>query len=101
MNSAVYPSLKGKRIFISGGGSGIGEGLVEAFAAQGARVAFCDIAQEESEAVAERLKGADFPPIFHPCDLRDIEAVQAMIATVEEQLEIGRASCRDRVCQYV
>ncbi|APL94422.1 SDR family oxidoreductase [Sphingobium indicum] len=86
MNSAVYPSLKGKRIFISGGGSGIGEGLVEAFAAQGARVAFCDIAQEESEAVAERLKGADFPPIFHPCDLRDIEAVQAMIATVEEQL---------------
>ncbi|BAI96121.1 D-xylose 1-dehydrogenase [Sphingobium sp. TA15] len=86
MNSAVYPSLKGKRVFISGGGSGIGEGLVEAFAAQGARVAFCDIAQEESEAVAERLKGADFPPIFHPCDLRDIEAVQAMIATVEEQL---------------
>lgn len=86
MNSAVYPSLKGKRVFISGGGSGIGEGLVEAFAAQGARVAFCDIAQEESKAVAERLKGADFPPIFHPCDLRDIEAVQAMIATVEEQL---------------
>ena len=86
MSGAVYPSLKGKRVFISGGGSGIGEGLVEAFTAQGARVAFCDIAQEESQAVVERLKDADFAPVFHPCDLRDIDAVQAMIATVEDQL---------------
>ena len=86
MSGAVYPSLKGKRVFISGGGSGIGEGLVEAFSAQGARVAFCDIAQEESRALVERLKDADFAPAFHPCDLRDIEAVQAMMAAVEEQL---------------
>lgn len=86
MSRAIYPSLKGKRVFISGGGSGIGEGLVEAFASQGAQVAFCDIARTESEALVARLSGSDFAPVFHHVDLRDIDAVQAMIATVEQQL---------------
>lgn len=86
MSTASYPSLAGKRVFISGGGSGIGEGLVEGFAAQGARVAFCDIAETESRALVERLSGAAFAPIFHAVDLRDIESVQAMIAKVDEQL---------------
>ena len=40
---AVYPSLAGKRVIVSGGGTGIGEGIVEAFARQGAAVAFVDI----------------------------------------------------------
>lgn len=78
---AIYPSLAGKRVFISGGASGIGEGFVEAFAAQGAKVAFCDIAKEAGEAVAARL-GAT----FFACDLTDLGAVQAMMALVEEAL---------------
>lgn len=78
---AIYPSLAGKRVFISGGASGIGEGFVEAFAAQGAKVAFCDIAKEAGEAVAARL-GAT----FFACDLTDLGAVQAMMAQVEEAL---------------
>ncbi|MFD1107315.1 SDR family NAD(P)-dependent oxidoreductase [Sphingobium olei] len=86
MSRAIYPSLKGKRVFISGGGSGIGEGLVEAFVGQGARVAFCDIAVEASEALVDRLSSADFKPLFHAVDLRDIDAVQAMMARVDEQL---------------
>ena len=86
MSRAIYPSLKGKRVFISGGGSGIGEGLVEAFVAQGARVAFCDIAQAESDALVERLGDAEYAPAFYLCDLRDIEALQAMMAKVDADL---------------
>lgn len=83
MSRAIYPSLKGKRVFISGGGSGIGEGLVQAFAAQGARVAFCDILEAESAALAARLGDAEAAPVFHRCDLRDIDALKAVMAQVE------------------
>ena len=80
---AMYPSLAGKRVFISGGASGIGEGLVEAFAAQGARVAFCDIAISAGEALSARMgEGAH----FFACDLTDIAAVQAMMSEVESVL---------------
>ncbi|HKB82678.1 MAG TPA: SDR family NAD(P)-dependent oxidoreductase, partial [Burkholderiales bacterium] len=44
--SAIYPSLKGKVVFITGGGSGIGASIVEGFARQGAKVGFVDIDED-------------------------------------------------------
>lgn len=85
MNGASYPSLAGKRIFVSGGASGIGEGFVEAFARQGARVAFCDIDAAAGAALAERLADAAFAPTFHRVDLCDVAAVQAMFAMLDRQ----------------
>ena len=41
MSTTQYSSLRDRVVFISGGSSGIGAELVRAFAAQGARVAFC------------------------------------------------------------
>lgn len=83
-----YPSLKGKTVFISGGGSGIGASLVEAFCEQGANVAFVDIQQEESRALVERLKQREVGGSvhFHHCDLTDIEQLQAIIARVGGEL---------------
>lgn len=84
---AAYPSLAGKRVFVTGGASGIGEGFVEAFVAQGARVAFCDIAHEAGAALVARLSPtAAHAPLFVPCDLTDIAAVEAVVADVEEAL---------------
>ncbi|MEP5758136.1 MAG: SDR family oxidoreductase [Litoreibacter sp.] len=71
---ATYPSLRGKRVLVTGGASGIGAVTVEAFAAQGAEVAFLDRDAENSAKVAGAT-GAHFAL----CDLRDIEAMQNAI----------------------
>jgi NAD(P)-dependent dehydrogenase (short-subunit alcohol dehydrogenase family) len=76
---ATYPSLKDRSVFITGGGSGIGASLVRHFAAQGARVAFVDIALEPSRQLVEAIPAEDPKPLFSECDLRDIDALRAAI----------------------
>jgi len=79
---AVYPSLEGKRVVVTGGGSGIGAGLVEAFVGQGAEVHFLDVLETESRALAASLGEARVPPRFHPCDLKDAGAIAACFAGI-------------------
>ena len=43
-----YSDLKNKRIFITGGGSGIGESIVDHFCEQGREVHFVDIELKET-----------------------------------------------------
>jgi NAD(P)-dependent dehydrogenase (short-subunit alcohol dehydrogenase family) len=84
---AVYPSLKDRVVFITGGGSGIGESLVEHFCAQGAKVAFVDIAEAPSKVLAERIAAKGDPkPLFMKCDLRDIEALKGSVAKAAKEL---------------
>jgi NAD(P)-dependent dehydrogenase (short-subunit alcohol dehydrogenase family) len=84
---ARYPSLGGKRVLVTGGASGIGEGLVEAFVGQGARVLFCDIADDAANAVVARLTpGAAHAPLYRRCDLTDVDAVRALVAEADTVL---------------
>jgi NAD(P)-dependent dehydrogenase (short-subunit alcohol dehydrogenase family) len=78
--TAQYSDLQGKRVLITGGGSGIGAAITAAFVRQNARVVFIDVAQEASHALAEKLeKEAANKPLFLYCDLRDIGALRAAV----------------------
>jgi len=80
-NFAIYPSLKGRAVLISGGASGIGAETVAAFAAQGAKVAFLDRDADASAQVAQQ-HGAEYAL----CDLRDIDATRTAIATLAAKM---------------
>jgi D-xylose 1-dehydrogenase len=84
---AVYPSLHGKTVFVTGGASGIGAAEVSHFAEQGAKVAFVDIADDAAAALTARLKDAGNPePFYQHCDLRDIASLRTAIQTAGEKL---------------
>lgn len=84
--SAQYPSLAGKRVVISGGGSGIGAGIVEGFAFQGATVAFVDIDTEASEALCSRLADCTIMPTYIRCDITDNSAYESVLDRLIETI---------------
>jgi D-xylose 1-dehydrogenase len=87
LQSAVYPSLAGRTVFITGGGSGIGASLTRAFARQKANVAFVDMACDASRRLVDEVRqSAGVEPLFLACDLRDIAALKASIDTARERL---------------
>ncbi len=82
-NFAIYPSLRDRAVIVTGGASGIGESIVKAFVAQGARVAFLDLQVDAGAGLVQRLTAdAQVAPVFHPCDLADINALQATTSRI-------------------
>jgi NAD(P)-dependent dehydrogenase (short-subunit alcohol dehydrogenase family) len=75
--------LQGKRIFITGGGTGLGKGMARRFLELGATVYICGrrkevLAETESE-LSQATKGSIHS---RPCDVRDAQAVDEMIETI-------------------
>ncbi len=83
---AIYPSLKDKTVYVTGGASGIGAEIVRAFAAQGAHVGFVDLDEKGGKALAAEYKNVEFAR----CDLRDIDELKAAFADLRAR--VGPAS---------
>ncbi|KAL4889742.1 short chain dehydrogenase [Aspergillus ambiguus] len=92
---AIYPSLRGKTVLISGGAEGIGAAAVELFALQGSQVIILDIAEEAARRttakVTSRRKEAESrggpviqTPKFYRCDLSNLPELQRTAATILE-----------------
>jgi NAD(P)-dependent dehydrogenase (short-subunit alcohol dehydrogenase family) len=99
---AKYPSLEGRSVLITGGGSGIGAAMVEQFATQGAKVAFLDVVEQASRDLVEDLAArCTHPPLFQLCDLTDIGALREAVANVTRangppQVLVNNAGSDDR-----
>ncbi len=82
-----YASLQDRVVFISGGSSGIGAELVRAFAAQGAKVAFCGTKPEGGKALIDEVIAAgQAAPWYAACDVRDVAAYQALLTRVASEV---------------
>ncbi len=87
--SALYPSLRDRAVLITGGATGIGATLVEAFAAQGARVGFIDLDAAAGAALVGRLSAGDglrHSPAFEAADLADAEALPQVVGRLRAQI---------------
>jgi NAD(P)-dependent dehydrogenase (short-subunit alcohol dehydrogenase family) len=87
MPDATYPSLRGRSVFITGGGSGIGGCLTEAFARQGSRVAFVDVAEGPSQALVRKVENAGHArPWYRNTDVTDVLGLQTAIRDAAKAL---------------
>ena len=81
--TAIYDDLKHKRVFVTGGGSGIGASIVEHFCQQGSEVYFIDINEEASNKLVLECKNKNFSvPTFIKCDLLNIKDLQKTISKI-------------------
>lgn len=93
---AIYPSLHGKTVVVSGGAEGIGAAIVELFALQGCKVLFLDIAKTEAQMTidhvvsrskeSEERRGPSIKaPIFYYCDLINLPDLETTAAKILEE----------------
>src|SRR5689334_13616134 len=78
--------LAGKRILLTGASSGIGEAAAEQFAHAGATVVAVARRQDLLDALADRITAAGGEAIPIPCDVSNMDAVDALVADVEGRL---------------
>ena len=69
--------LSGKVAIITGGNSGIGEGIGRAFAAAGAKVILMARREQQGRAVAARIQDEGGIATFIACDVSEVASVEA------------------------
>lgn len=84
---ASYPDLRGRHVFVTGGGSGIGAYFVDAFAAQGALVSFVSLTGSTGSALCDAVESRrGVRPRFDACDVRDLQALESTLGRLSNAL---------------
>lgn len=78
--------LNGKVAMITGGANGIGRQVSEVFAREGAKVAICDLADEEGKKVAQQISDTNGEARFFKVNVSNREAVNETVEEIEGQL---------------
>ncbi|MGE0829131.1 MAG: SDR family oxidoreductase [Hyphomonadaceae bacterium] len=75
--------LKGERILVTGGGTGLGKEMAEAFVKLGAEIIICGRRGEVLKETAAELMGKHGGSVIPaPCDIRSADAIHAMLDEV-------------------
>ncbi|MCV7075547.1 SDR family oxidoreductase [Mycobacterium szulgai] len=84
---AIKPiDLDGKRVMLTGASSGIGEAAAEQFARRGATVVAVARRQDLLDDLADRITTSGGVAMSVPCDLSDMDAIDAVVADVEKRI---------------
>jgi NAD(P)-dependent dehydrogenase (short-subunit alcohol dehydrogenase family) len=75
-------NVSGQNVVVTGGSSGIGYGISQAFAQRGANVAILDIDLKSGEAAVETLPQFGTKHVFTECDIADRDAVRKAVDAV-------------------
>lgn len=82
--AAIYPDLRGETVLVTGGASGIGEAVVRRFAAQGSRVGFLDIKDDDGRALEAELRAGGAEVAYERADLARVPELRAAVARVAD-----------------
>ena len=87
MNEATRQlfDLTGRVALVTGAAKGIGEGIAAQLAGAGADVVLADVDFDQAWAAAAALKDAGLKASAVPCDMADVDGVEATIAGIAER----------------